>query len=174
MNAENEDFKMSLLTTIRFIGELALRVDKLFPNGELKVLPKYTKEMMTFTSEEMACLVSIGFFCLYSDPSKSLDMPDPINFILWYEEKGAIMEQKFRFMMNYFELFRQEEISIIEAGQKYRNITVERVSFTKEEVKSFGDDYWTNNESPLSSVNILGDTLIEDMENTLMIGIYIV
>ena len=170
LTAEHEDFGSKALIAVQYMAELALRIDKLFPKGNIKILSKYDKDYITYTSEEAAWLISLGFFCLYNFPSKSLDMPGPINFIGWYEEKGQIFKQKMKFLFNYFELYRLEEIESNDLKIKPRKISFERISFSKSKVQELDDDYWMSNDLPLSSVKIIDDKLIEDIEGTLMVG----
>ena len=169
LKSENEDFLSKTLNTVHYIAELALRLDNLFPTGEINLLLKYSCSYVTYTSEEIAWMISMGFFCLYDGPIKNFDMPDPINFIQWYEDKDKIYIQKFKFLMNYFELFRLEEIEQKESMNEYRKISFERISFSKERVHELNDEYWANNDLPLCSVKIMDDSLVEDNEGTLMV-----
>ena len=170
LTSEHDNFASEALIAVQYIAELVLRADKLFPKGEVEILQKYDKHYITYTSEQIAWLIALGFFCLYNNPPRSFDMPYPINFINLYQEKDKILKQKFKFMLNYFEQFRLEEFELSESGQKCRRVSFERVSFSKAEVQELNDDYWLSNDLPLTSVAILDNDLIEDMENTLMVG----
>ena len=132
---EDKDFASKALITVQYMAELTLRMDVLFPKGKIKILQRHWSKIIIYTSEEVACLIAMGFFCLYVKPRSELAMPPPINFTRLYEDKKYLFKQKLFFFLHYFDTFRKEEIENIEKKQKYRNISYERISFSESKYK---------------------------------------
>jgi hypothetical protein len=58
---EDEKTNEHILPVVKFISEMALRLDKLFPDQEIKTLRGNKSDYITYTSEQLACLVGKRF-----------------------------------------------------------------------------------------------------------------
>ena len=58
----DEKLREVLKPLIHYIASLALRVEEYFPDGMLDILCNQTTDYTTYPSEQVACVIALGFF----------------------------------------------------------------------------------------------------------------
>lgn len=119
------------LEMVRYIAQLALRVEEHWPDGEINALVRHSPGYVTYSYDQIAWVIALGFFCCILTPPKSTELPFPINFINWISGTGEIFKQKMLFMKAYFNAVKKEE----EKNDAKRVVSFERLSMNHEEYK---------------------------------------
>ena len=120
--------------------QLALRMPELFPSGELDVLkpgesPHCT---LTFTREQVGCLLVHMFLCTFSSPPKWNRFW--ANFGVWYNSKSQPTIAYIKSLLNYF-----GQIHTIAAP----NAPKETITFHRKNLTSPPD--WSSSATPIST-----------------------
>ena len=125
---QNDKKNDDLLSTVKYIATLALRVEEYFPDGMLDILWKHTSSYTTYPSQQVACVIALGFFWCIPDGPKYADLNSPVNFLHWYTYQADVITEKMQFMLCYFAGFRKEEEQIKNSEAEPRVISFERLA----------------------------------------------
>ena len=124
----DEKLREVLKPLIHYIASLALRVEEYFPDGMLDILCNQTTDYTTYPSEQVACVIALGFFWCIPDGPKYADLNSPVNFLHWYTYQADVITEKMQFMLCYFAGFRKEEEQIKNSEVEPRVISFERLA----------------------------------------------
>jgi hypothetical protein len=69
---------------IKFIAELALKIETLFPENQLEIHAHDAPGQSKYSKDQVGCIIANGFFCLIPEQDATLDMPPLINFYTWH------------------------------------------------------------------------------------------
>ena len=86
-------------TVVPAICTMMLQMPMLFPTGELPVLTPGEDTSVTFTREQVSCLLSHMFFCTLEPPSWSQYWA---NFDIWYNSNSPPVKAYLEVLLTYF------------------------------------------------------------------------
>jgi len=159
--SDNKSTDDNVLEIVHFIADLALRVDTLFPTGEMRYLRRYNSEFISFSSEQCAWILALGFFCWLIPADRRTQLPYPVNFIQWYTERLPIYKEKLHFYIAYFAEFQKEDKLARDGETVYRTLSFERHSLKNSEYERLDDDFWCWNDMLLRDVEITDEGILD-------------
>jgi hypothetical protein len=104
LNNTEEDF----IGVIKFIAELALKVETLFPENQVLIHEQDSSGQSQYSKDQVGCVIANGFFWLIPEQDFSLDMPSLINFYSWHWVDSDIYIEKLKFYYHYFKVLMTE------------------------------------------------------------------
>ncbi|CAI2366239.1 unnamed protein product [Moneuplotes crassus] len=152
----------SFVEVMHFIAARALDVKDMFPEDKVRILSKNQQACENYTSVQISCAIAHGFFCLIPGQDKFLDLPFPMNFNMWHEDKSKLGLEKLKFYYNYFN-------SQCSMPEDERYISFERKFISELDYDNLENDVWSNSDTTLTSVFFDEKGRIEEDEGSLMV-----
>lgn len=157
-----KDDERQLIALINFIANLALRCD-------IRYLRTNKSGFLHFTAEQIAWVLSHGFFWWIPQVPKEYELPNRINFTNWFTGKDQIFQDKIEKLMCYFKEYEREELMVIDGKAKQRKISFERLHLSLKEYKRMDDKFFSKSNVKLTKATVKDTGSVEDEDESLIV-----